>query len=293
MAGMSAAAEAGVLCVGRIYCDLVFTGVEAMPTLGHERFARALDVTPGGGAFITAAHLAGLGRRAALVARLGLDPISQALEPVLAATGVDLAHVERAADAGPQVTVVVVQDGDRAFLSRRAGEARPATLQAALRAPRARHLHIAEYATLVEIPELVGAAKAAGLTVSLDPSWDDTLIASPRLLEDCRGVDVFLPNAVEATTITGCATLDEAATRLAAHFPVVVVKNGGEGATAIAGPERLTLPAPAVPVVDTTGAGDAFDAGFLDRWLAGAPLGDCLAAGIARGSLSVQTVGGA
>jgi hypothetical protein len=285
---------ASVLCIGRLYCDLVFRGLSAMPVLGQERFAETVALVPGGGGFITAAHLASLGRPAALLARLGLDPLSQALEPQLTASGVDLRWLESADDAGPQPTVVIVQGGERAFLSRRAGPARPATLDAALASPQARHLHIAEFATLAEIPDLVSRAKRAGLSVSLDPSWDDDLIAEPDLVARCTGVDVFLPNAAEARAIAGTDDIAQAGRRLSRHFPVVALKDGAAGARLFSGSEAIGLPAPtAGSVVDTTGAGDAFNAGFLAAWLAGRPEAQALAEGIACGSLSVRAVGGA
>jgi sugar/nucleoside kinase (ribokinase family) len=283
-----------VLSTGRLYCDLVFRGLDAMPRLGEERFAGDISVVPGGGSFITAAHLVGLGRAAALLARLGEDPFSQSLLPVLENSGVELAFLERAVDAGPQLTVAMVKDGERAFLSRRAGSARPATLSAALGDVRASHLHIAEFATLAEIPHLVTDARHHGLTVSLDPSWDDALIRSPDLVARCTGVDVFLPNASEARAIAACDDLDEAGRRLARHFSLVAIKDGGAGARLYQGNECLTLPAaPCQAVLDTTGAGDAFNAGFLAAWLAGRTPKRALAEGIACGTLSVQSVGGA
>lgn len=283
-----------VLSTGRLYCDLVFHGLDAMPRLGEERFADDLAIVPGGGGFITAAHLVGLERPAALLARLGEDPLSQSLLPALEGSGVDLAFLERAADAGPQLTVAMVQDGERAFLSRRAGPARPATLPAALGAINAAHLHIAEFATLAEIPHLVTDARHHGLTVSLDPSWDDALIRSPDLVARCNGVDVFLPNAAEARAIANCDDLDAAGQRLAEHFALVVIKDGGAGARLYQGRESLMLPvAPSSAVLDTTGAGDAFNAGFLAAWLRGSSSERALAEGIACGTLSVQSVGGA
>ncbi|QEL22291.1 carbohydrate kinase family protein [Bosea sp. F3-2] len=282
-----------VLSIGRLYCDLVFRGLAAMPRLGEERFAEEVAVVPGGGGFITAAHLIGLGRPSGLLARLGEDPISQALRPALEGSGIDLAFLESAADAGPQLTVAMVQDGERAFLSRRAGPARPATLAAALGDARACHLHIAEFATLAEIPDLVSEARRRGLTVSLDPSWDDALIRSHDLIARCSGVDIFLPNAAEACVIAGCDDLDLAGRRLAEHFAVVAIKDGGAGARLYCGGDQITLPAaPCRKVIDTTGAGDAFNAGFLAAWLAGHTPERTLAEGIACGTLSVQSVGG-
>jgi sugar/nucleoside kinase (ribokinase family) len=283
-----------VLSTGRLYCDLVFRGLEAMPRLGEERFADDIAIVPGGGGFITAAHLVGLGRPAALLARLGEDPFSQSLLPALEDSRVDLAFLERAVDAGPQLTVAMVQGGERAFLSRRAGPARPTTLPAALGDISACHLHIAEFATLAEIPHLVTDARHHGLSVSLDPSWDDALIRSPDLVARCNGVDVFLPNASEARAIAACDDLGEAGRRLARHFPLVVIKDGGAGARLHQGNESVTLPAaPCQAVLDTTGAGDAFNAGFLAAWLAGRSPERALAEGIACGTLSVQSIGGA
>jgi sugar/nucleoside kinase (ribokinase family) len=283
-----------VLSIGRLYCDIVFRGFDALPQLGEERFAREVSVVPGGGGFITAAHLASLGAPVALLSRIGLDPLSHAIAPGLAASGVDLRWLERAPDAGPQPTVVMVQGGERAFLSHRAGTACPATLRMALADPAVRHLHIAEFATLAEIPELVASAKLAGLTVSLDPSWDDAWIRDPDLVRRATGTDVFLPNAAEARAIADCEDLDQAGRRLARHFSVVVIKDGAQGARLYQRELSLDLPAPqGGPVLDTTGAGDAFNAGFLAAWLAGRSPARALAEGIACGTLSVQGVGGA
>lgn len=283
-----------VLSIGRLYCDIVFRGIDALPRLGEERFAEAVSIVPGGGGFITAAHLAALGIRTGLLARIGTDPLSGAIAPALADSGVDLRWLEHSADAGPQPTVAMIKDGERAFLSRRAGCARPATLDTALADPAARHLHIAEFATLAEIPELIRMAKRAGLSVSLDPSWDDVWIRDPELLPRAAGADIFLPNAAEARAITGCDDLDQAGLRLARDFPLVIVKDGGDGARLFRSGSATALPAPdGGPVLDTTGAGDAFNAGFLAAWLAGHQPELALAEGIACGTLSVRSVGGA
>ena len=285
--------RSAVLCVGRIYCDLIFTGLSRMPVLGREVFADDLTIVAGGGAFISAAHFADIGRHAALVGRLGHDAMSISIEGQLESSGVDLTFLERADDAGPQITVASVIGSERAFLTRRAGGAEPATLQAALSWSKARHLHIAEYATLAEMPDLVTRAKAAGLSVSLDPSWDDALIGDPSLLDKCRGVDLFLPNLEEARAITGKHEPEAMLDVLKSHFPCAVIKAGEGGAYAASADRVLHQSADPVPVVDTTGAGDAFNAGFVDGWLSGADLPAALDAAIRAGSRAVQVAGGA
>lgn len=281
-----------VLSIGRIYCDLIFTGLAALPEPGREVFADNLNMAAGGGAYITAAHLAHTGRASALVARLGLDALSAGLAPELEAAGIDLQFLERSVEAGPQVTVASVIGNDRAFLSRRAGSALPATLDAALNWSQAGHLHIAEYATLHEIPDLVSRAKARGLTVSLDPSWDESLIYDPALLKACAGIDIFLPNKEEALAITGCDEPQAMLDRLAEVFPVVVLKGGAEGAWLRSAEHNLHARSEKVPVIDTTGAGDAFNAGFINAWLSEADAQTALNAGIRSGSLAVQAAGG-
>lgn len=281
-----------VLSIGRVYCDLIFTGLEALPAPGREVFARDMKMTAGGGAFIAAAHMAHTGRQVALVTRLGTDPLSAGIEAELRASGADMRFLEHARDAGPQVTVATVIGNDRAFLSRRAGAALPATLEAALDWNVAGHLHIAEYATLNEIPDLVERAKAKGLTVSLDPSWDETLIYDPDLIRRCAGVDIFLPNLEEAAAITGMHDPIAAIDILSAAFPVVALKAGADGAWVSASGDIFHTPSNDVPVVDTTGAGDAFNAGFIDAWLAGEGAEACLRAGITFGSFAVQAAGG-
>jgi len=281
-----------VLSIGRIYCDLIFTGLASLPEPGREVFARDMKMAAGGGAFIAAAHLAHTGRQVALVARLGTDFLSAGLENELRESGADLRFLERSPGAGPQVTVAAVIGNDRAFLSRRAGSALPATLDDALDWHVAGHLHIAEYATLDEIPDLVDRAKAKGLTVSLDPSWDETLIYDPGFIGKCAGVDVFLPNIEEAAAITGTEDPVAAAKILSEAFPIVALKAGADGAWLAASGRLLHKPADDVPVIDTTGAGDAFNAGFLDGWLSGESEEACLAAGVTFGSYAVQAAGG-
>ena len=281
-----------VLSIGRIYCDLVFTGLDRMPAQGSEVFASNLTPTLGGGAFIVAGQCAALGRHAALVSRYGTDPLSLALEDQFSRADIDLAYLERAADAGPQVTVVMVEGTERAFLSRRAGSAEPCTLSTALADRRTAHLHIAEYATLFEIPNLVTRAKMTELSVSLDPSWDDTLIGALDLVQACKGVDLFLPNLAEGRAIAGLQAPEDVLAALAPYFPVVALKLGPAGGMLAHDGKVYSAPAEDVPVVDTTGAGDAFDAGLIDAWLSGRAPDDCLHAAIAAASRSIQSVGG-
>lgn len=276
-----------VLSTGRLYCDLVMAGLSAPPAAGQEVYAEHLVIAAGGGAYITAAYLAALGRGAALASVIPAEPFAGPIAAELAQSGVDLSPCGfAAAGAEPQITVAMITGGDRAFVTRRSGPAMPDGLAALIAARGFDHLHIGELASLVEQPDVVALAKAAGMTVSVDCAWDAEVLARDDLRPLLRDVDVFLPNASEAEALARHAPLQD-------YAPLVVVKQGGQGASALQGTARLHRPAVALEVVDTVGAGDAFNAGFLDRWLDGAALAACLDAGAHTAAIALARQGGA
>ena len=277
--------KSGVVSVGRLYCDLIFTGVPRMPTMGTEIYTGGLGIHAGGGACITAAHLAALGVPASLAAYVPAGPFGAALRSEILGAGVDLT-LSRTADPDLplQATAALVGPDDRAFITNRAGPAAPRLSVEALRGAGIGHMHIGELATLIEMPDLVRLGRAAGLTISLDCSWDESITA-----QDAAGliaaVDVFLPNAAEAAQLADIG--------LAQPFaPLTVIKDGARGARALQAGREVTAPAKALTPVDTIGAGDAFNAGFLDAWLCGQDTRACLEAGNRAGARAVMMRGG-
>jgi len=282
-------ADGAILCVGRVYCDLVFLDAPRLPSFGTEIFADGLSLHAGGGAYITAAYLAGLGRTPKLCAYLPAAPFGGAIEVELRNSGIDTTLCQPGSDAeGAQITVVIpgCENGqeDRAFLTRRSGDAHPPIIQN-FAAKRALHLHVGELSTLIENPQLLEFARDNGQTISLDCGWDERLTAQDigDLIEK---VDVFLPNQAEADWLASIGVS-------LAEVPLCIVKQGALGVSARRnGAEVERHQGTPVAMVDATGAGDAFNAGFLDLWLADAPLAECLAAGHACGAAAVQHPGG-
>lgn len=274
-----------VLSVGRLYCDLIFTGLPRMPTLGTEVFTDGFGAHAGGGAFITAAHLAQLGYASSLAAMLPASPFGDLMRPDLAASQIDLSLcAPLAASEGPQITVAMAAGEDRSFLTRRTGRAFPRVSEEEFVKRRFKHVHIGEIASLIADPEILRVARLQGATVSADCGWDDALDAS-GLAPFVGMLDVFLPNEAEMEMLQSFGLGDQMAT-------VTVVKRGPAGATLLSPDGPLTAPAITTDVVDPTGAGDAFNAGFLSQWLKGATLQDCLEAGNRRGAVAVATRGG-
>jgi sugar/nucleoside kinase (ribokinase family) len=141
-----------------------------------------------------------------------------------------------------------------------------------------------------DAPELLRRARDLGLTTSVDTGHDPAETWNLGAL--LTHVDIFLPNEVEACAFAGSDDPRQALERLASRVPLVVIKRGPLETLAARGRERVDVPSFAVDVRDTTGAGDAFDAGFLSAWLTSAPLHDCLRRGSACGALAVAHLGG-
>ena len=256
-----------------------------MPTKGTEVFSGGVGLHAGGGAAITAGHFSALGHDTALAAYLPTGVLGDLVEQELLSAKVDLRLCGVASTrCDPQITVALVHGGERAFITHRAGVAFPKFTTEGVVQMEIDHLHIGEARTLVENPELVDIASDAGASLSLDCSWDDHLSAEAiaRFLPD---VDVFLPNDAEVEQLRSQG-VDEHLSKL------TVIKEGCKGATAISNGSEVHAPAVSANVLDTTGAGDAFNAAFLSAWLEGHSIKECLEFGNARGAMAVSHRGG-
>lgn len=278
-----------VLCMGRIYCDLVFSDLQQPPQPGAEIYAQGVSLHSGGGAAITAHTLGRLGCHVELCASIPAPPFDQIIRTDLEPK-VNLQHCAKQAGDDPQITVVLTGEGDRSFITHRAGAALPDNYHDCIKqsaaAGRVKHLHIAELATLLEYPDLISLARAAEWTISLDCAWDEDALQSANALGLIEQVDLFLPNEAEFSELSRRGLTGHLTT-------VVVVKKGAQGAQLISKNELIEVPAETnLTCIDTTGAGDAFNAGFIDAWLQHAPLPQCLESGNRCGGVSIGHFGG-
>lgn len=274
-----------VLSIGRLYCDLIFTDLPRLPTLGTEVFAGGFSVHAGGGAFITAAHLVALGMPSGLCAFTPAPPFRESVLKEIFHSGVCTALCADTVEGDePQVTVALAGQSDRAFVTRRTGPAFPDISGSIIKEAGFTHIHIGELTTLIERPDLISLARHAGCTVSLDCGWDDDLdLAAARDL--IAAVDVFLPNEMEVALLETSGVGRPFA-------PLVVVKRGEKGSEAYLDGERLSAPAEPVDAIEMTGAGDAFNAGFLSKWLKSRNILEGLIAGNHQGARAVSMPGG-
>ncbi|MFC5580468.1 carbohydrate kinase family protein [Rhodanobacter terrae] len=286
-----------ILVIGEINVDLVFKNCQALPSPGREVLAEDFIMAPGSSSMICAMGLARLGDPVAFHGKLGADSWGGYCLDALHAAGIDIASVRPDAALRTGATVSLSTPQDRALVTfpgaidaLRADEVSDALLAGA------DHLHVSSYylqRTLrPDCRQLFARARGAGLTTSLDPGFDPQQAWAVDLLDTLTEVDLFLPNELELAAITGRDEVLAGLRALDNGHTQTVVKRGQLGCASLERGHLLQVPAFAVDPIDSTGAGDSFDAGFLHAWLHGLPLFDCLRWGSACGSLSTRSIGG-
>jgi ribokinase len=285
-----------VLVIGDANPDLLLTG-DAVPRFGQaESLVDSADLVLGGSAAIVACGLARLGVATALAATVGDDLYGGFVRDGLVECGVDVRWL-RTDPSVPTGLSVVLSVGDRAILTHpgtiatTGPEVVPEELLASVR-----HVHSASYflqpRLAPHLPRLLARAREAGATTTVDTNFDPArawLGVEPLL----RAADVLMPNATELLALTRRTGLDDAARAALDLGCRVALKNGADGGVLWETPDAVhRVPAPPTTPIDTTGAGDSFDAGFISAMLDGLSGEECLARAVLCGSLSTRAIGG-
>jgi sugar/nucleoside kinase (ribokinase family) len=281
-----------LLVSGVLSADVVFTGLPEWPALGRDVRAEMVTVDAGG-QFIVAAAARRLGLDVGYCAVTGRDFWSVLVRERFAAEQVSTALLGEIDDP-LVVSVVLNYAGDRGFVSHWSAIERIERLTteralAAIEAGAGRHLHMLLDPT---VADLAPAARARGLTVSVDTWMWEEWLRSDRVWELATLADILFTNELEAAAMTGEADLHAVLGRLAEACPYVVVKRGAAGATALVDGQLVESRTIPVEALDSTGAGDCFTAGFLYGYLRGFPAATCLGFGNVCGGRSVTAIGG-
>ena len=292
-----------VLVVGDANVDLVLRG-DIVPRFGQaEQLLEDAALALGGSAGITANGLAKLGVRTGLVAVVGDDDFGRFTRSALGATGVETATLATAPGVPTGVSVILSTPDDRAILTQpgSASLIGPAEVRAALSRFAPDHVHFSSYFLLpklaVELPALLAQLRATGVTTSIDTNWDPATRWT-GLEEVLPLVDLVLPNLEElraiCSRVLGARASDEDAARALAELgPAVVVKVGAEGGWSVTASGVHRRRAPATDAVDTTGAGDSFNAGYLAAVAHGVVEEEArLNWAVVAGTLSTRAAGG-
>jgi ribokinase len=288
-----------LIAAGEFFNDFIFYGIRRLPRMGEELVTRNFAITLGGGAPNTAITAARLGRRVELATVLGDSVVDELAIARLEKEGVGCRLVKRRPNGAGAVTVAVSGRKDRFFLTYPGSNQ---FLQSYLVAQNTRRkLAEGEHVHFGLAPEnwssfskLVGWLRRQNVTTSWDLGWHPEALGEPGFRELYSKLDIVFLNKLEALRLSRSKTVRDALGRLARPGQCVVVKLGPSGAIASdsqAGFVRVR--GRKANVVDTTGAGDAFNGGFLHTWLNGRSLEECLTVGNICGSLSTTKPGGA
>ena len=285
-----------LLVAGEINPDLILSG-NVKPEFGQvEKLVDSAALTIGSSSAIFTCGAARLGLKVAFVGICGADVFGRFMLAEMSKRGVDISQVIVRPDGQTGLSVILNQQFDRAILTHSGliAELQASDIADSLLA-QARHLHVASYFLQTklqpDLPALFKRAHTLGLSTSLDTNYDpsekwagfDELLAV---------TDVFLPNEAEAKSLTGAENVEEAATRLGSKVEALAIKLGKDGALGMSKSQRVLVKSIPVNVMDTVGAGDSFDAGFIYGYLNNWELEKSLRLACVCGALSTQQAGG-
>jgi sugar/nucleoside kinase (ribokinase family) len=286
-----------ILIAGEMNPDLVLRNASAFPEPGKEVLVDDLLMTVGGSSANCAVGLARLGNQVTFATKIGQDVWGDFCLESMKAEGVDTSLMIRDPALKTGITVAVTSIKERAFITYLGSIAalQPEDVPEA-QFGSFRHFHVGGYylqeALRRGLKKLFAAAHRQGLTTSLDCGYDPSEKWGAEILDTLAEVDVFLPNESEVCAISRRRDPIEGLRALSGGRTLVVAKLGPDGCAALEGSQLRFVPSFQVRVVDTTGAGDSFDAGFLHAWLNRRPLEECLRFGTACGALSTRGMGG-
>ena len=284
------------MVAGEINPDLILSG-DVEPAFGQvEKLVDSTTLTIGSSSAIFACGAARLGLKVAFIGVCGDDVFGRFMLDEMQKRDVDVSHVIVRQAGKTGLSVILNREADRAILTHLG-------LIPTLQAPdisdsllhQARHLHVASYflqtALQPGLPNLFRRARERGLTTSLDTNYDPSKkwIGFDELL---AVTNVFLPNEKEAVSLSGESNVDLAASWLGSRVKVLAIKLGADGALSVREGVSIRIASIPVKVIDTVGAGDSFDAGFLYGYLNSWDLEKTLHLACICGALSTQKAGG-
>lgn len=290
--------DVDVLVLADVNPDLILATPDASITFGQvETLVPSAGLVVGGSGTIFATGAARLGMRTAVAGMVGKDPFGDFMTARLCELGVDTGGLVRSSEVNTGVSVILDRRDDRAILTHLGAiELFTAELVSRSLLSHVRHVHVASYflqtGLQTGLPALLGDFRRTGGTVSLDTNWDPAEAWDSGIDDLLEQVDVLLPNEAEATALARVETLDEALSVLNARGPWVVVKRGALGAAGVVEGKPVSVSGLEVPITDTTGAGDSFDAALVMAFLRRVHPLDAMRFAAVCGSLSTRARGG-
>ena len=289
-----------VTALGELNVDIILNDIDGFPEMGKEKFAGKMTVALGSSTAIFAANVACLGARTAFAGMVGRDSFGSLVSESLRAKGVDTRFLIESPDYATGATLVMSYDEDRANLTYQGAmdhmgfdDLNPDIFR------ESRHIHISsvfmQSALKRDFSRIFEAAESGGVTLSMDTQWDP----KEGWDFDCAAilphVDVFMPNETELKAITRTDDLSGAISRIRPYLrQVAVIKCGSRGSILVKKDGEVSeMPSFLNShVVDSIGAGDSFNAGFVYGYVKGMSLTECQRLGNLTGAVNTTAAGG-
>jgi sugar/nucleoside kinase (ribokinase family) len=286
-----------VLVVGDLNVDIIGTGLQTFPVLGRAITAQDMCLSLGSSSAILSCGLAKLGVPITFVSKIGKDDFGKYCLQALKSNKVKADAILQDSKLRTGLTVSLNFRNDKAQITY-PGAAPLLTYkdipQKVFRLHD--HLHVSSFfmqeGLLSSFPRVFQDARRTGMTTSLDPNGDNRNQWNSGIWKCLDFVDTLMLNEMEAINIARAKSVNRALELFAQKVPTIVIKLGVKGAIAKSRGQIVQLPAFKVRTIDTTGAGDSFDAGFLFAQLNGYDLRKSVNIGNACGALSTLGRGG-
>lgn len=292
------ASDKKLLVIGELNIDLILNDIQGFPSIGTEITAGEMNFTMGSSSAIMASNCASLGINTSFCGMLGADNFGRFIIQELQSRKVDTALIEQTPEAKTGITVVMNYQQDRANVT----YCGAMDLLTPERIPWDRikdfdHLHLSNFflqkGIRNSVVEIFQRAKDAGLTTSLDMQWDPQEKWDFDYRTCLPLVDIFLPNEAELKALTGKEKINEAIDHVRPFINILALKRGDKGGRVVQGDSVIDAP----PYLnknfaDAIGAGDSFNAGFIEKYLQNGRLNECLENANLIGSLSTTAPGG-
>ncbi len=287
-----------VLVVGELNVDIILNKIASFPEVGKEILSDQMTLTMGSSSAIFASNLSTLGTSVSFIGNLGNDNFGDFVIKGLQVKNIDTSLIRKLSQFNTGATIVLNFGEDRAMVTY-PGAMKDLSINDIPVSVfgSARHLHMSsvflQSGMTPHLVTLFSKAKAAGLTTSIDPQWDPSEKWDLDLKKLLRFVDVFMPNTEELKALTRTNDLEKAFASLGDFANMIVVKNGNQGAY-MWHKGKVTHQSPFLNtnVVDSIGAGDSFDSGFIHSFLRGRSHTESLQLGALMGAINTTRAGG-
>lgn len=287
-----------IIVVGELNVDLILNQIEGFPEVGKEILADKMTLTLGSSSAICASNLSSLGLKVGFIGKLGNDIFGKFIIEQLEEKGVDTSLIIIDDNLKTGATIALSYGEDRAMVTHQGAmshlgidDINEAQLKLA------NHLHFSSYffqpGFKDNLDSLFEKAKNAGLTISLDVQWDPSEKWDLDIEKVLPLVDVFIPNEIELQKLTRQPNLDLAIKCIQNKNKFTVIKCGNKGSILCYDDKKIEKPAFInYKVVDTIGAGDSFNAGYLSKFVKGKTPEECQVFGNLIGAVSTTKSGG-